>query len=176
MVAYPVAAGVRIFAGGMVSLNAAGYAVPASDTAGQRFVGVARAQIDNTGGADGAKMVEVYEDGVFQFAANGLAATDVGRPLFAVDDQTVQLATTHSVAVGVLDQFVSATSAWVAIHPALRRSAAAQADVSASDGAPAAGANPTKAEFDAVVALANETKAVVNALLAKLRAAQIVAS
>lgn len=40
--------------------------------------------------------------------------------------------------------------------------------VTSPDVTPAAGANPTKAEFDAVVTLLNETKAKLNALLAEI--------
>lgn len=49
--------------------------------------------------------------------------------------------------------------------------AAAVAGVSAADCAAAAADAPTKAEFDAVVALANECKATLNAALSSLAAA-----
>jgi hypothetical protein len=52
---------------------------------------------------------------------------------------------------------------------------AAVADVASDDGAAAAGAAPTKAEYDAVVTLANETKAQLNATLAALRTAGLLA-
>lgn len=52
---------------------------------------------------------------------------------------------------------------------------AAVADVASADGVAAAGANPTKAEFDVVVTLANKLKAQLNAALAALRAAGIIA-
>lgn len=51
-----------------------------------------------------------------------------------------------------------------------------QAAVSAADGVAAAGANPTKAEFDAVVTLANANKAAINALLTKLKNAGLMES
>ncbi len=51
---------------------------------------------------------------------------------------------------------------------------AAVADVASPDGAAAAGANPTAAEFDAVVLVANENKAQINALLVSLRNAGII--
>ena len=52
---------------------------------------------------------------------------------------------------------------------------AAVANVASADAVVAAGANPTKAEFDALVALTNETKAQLNTALAKLRLADIIA-
>lgn len=47
---------------------------------------------------------------------------------------------------------------------------AAVTAVAATNGAQASGANPTKAEYDAVVALANELKTKFNALLAAIKA------
>lgn len=173
--AYPVAAGAVIYGGSLVCRNAAGYAVPAADTAGLRFLGVARQHVDNSGGANGAAWVEVWQEGVFRFAAAGMAITDVGLPVFAVDDQTVGKASTNAVGVGIINEVESATAVWISISRPERRTAGAQANVAAADGQPAAGTSPTKAEFDAVVTLANETKAVLNGLLAKLRAAGMIA-
>lgn len=52
----------------------------------------------------------------------------------------------------------------------------AVASVATANATAAAGANPTKAEFDAVVTLLNETKAQLNTLLATLRSAGIILS
>lgn len=52
---------------------------------------------------------------------------------------------------------------------------AAVDDVAAADAVAAAGANPTKEEFDAVVTLANELKAQLNTALTALRTANIIA-
>lgn len=52
---------------------------------------------------------------------------------------------------------------------------AAVANIASADGVAAVGATPTKAEFDAVVTLSNETKAQLNAALAALRTAGIIA-
>ena len=49
------------------------------------------------------------------------------------------------------------------------------ADIALADGVAAVGANPTKAEYDVVVALANANKAKINDILAKLRLANIIA-
>ena len=51
---------------------------------------------------------------------------------------------------------------------------AAVADVTAADAVAAAGAAPTKAEYDVLVTEANETKAKLNTLLARLRTAGII--
>jgi hypothetical protein len=53
---------------------------------------------------------------------------------------------------------------------------AAQADLAALTSAAAAGANPTKAEFDKVVVDLAAARTAINGLLAKLRAAGVIAS
>lgn len=175
--AYAVAANAKIYAGSLVCLNATGYAVAAADAAGLRFVGVAKEYADNTGGADGDRVIQVWETGELQFAAAGMARTDVGLPVFVSDDQTVAKAGgVNAVGCGIITEFVSATAIWIRISAASRRTGGAQADVAAANAAAAAGANPTKAEFDALVTLANEEKTVLNGLLAKLRAAGLIAS
>lgn len=65
---------------------------------------------------------------------------------------------------------------WFASQQSALKQAATVAAVASNDGAAAAGANPTKAEFDAVVTLANETKAQLNAVLAALKAAGLIAN
>ena len=66
---YPVATNTKIFAGSLVCVNAAGYAVPAADTTGYQFAGVAMEQVDNTGGSDGGQSVNLRRTGVFEFDA-----------------------------------------------------------------------------------------------------------
>lgn len=150
-----VAANAKIFAGSIVCLNSSGYAVPGSDTAGLKAWGRAEENVDNTGGANGAKTVLVRE-GVFKFAATGLTVADVGKPCFLSDDQTVSVAATaNNVFAGIIEAIDSATEPWVEIDPS-KRAAAAQADSAAADVA------TLKADF--------------NALLAKLRAGRVIAS
>lgn len=55
------------------------------------------------------------------------------------------------------------------------RQAAAQADMAAVTTTAAAGANPTKAEFDKVVTDLTAARNTINGLLAKLRAAGLLA-
>jgi len=55
------------------------------------------------------------------------------------------------------------------------KQAAAQTDMAAVTTAAAAGANPTKAEFDKVVTDLTAARTTINGLLAKLRAAGLIA-
>ncbi|MCL4514143.1 MAG: hypothetical protein M1379_00890 [Firmicutes bacterium] len=171
--AYGVAAGAKIFAGSLVCLNAAGYAAPAADTAGFRFAGVAKQYVDNTAGANGEQVIEVWVDGRFPFDAAAMAVTDIGIPVFVSDDQTVAKATANGVGCGIIAEVESATKVWLDIS---RLRAQTQASVAAANAVAAAASPPTKAEFDAVVTLVNECKSVINGLLNKLKAGSIIGS
>ena len=81
-VEYPVAANTKIYAGSLVCVNAAGYAVPAADTSGYRFAGVALEQMDNIGGSDGGKNVRVRRAGVFEFDATSVSQNMVGTSMY----------------------------------------------------------------------------------------------
>lgn len=88
---FPVAANTVIYDGAVVVL-AGGYARPATYATPSLVVGVARQSIDNTGGAAGAKRIEV-ETGVFAVensaAPNAVDLTMVGTAVLFMDDQTV---------------------------------------------------------------------------------------
>jgi hypothetical protein len=88
----PAAANARIYAGGLVALNAAGDAVAASAVAAQRTRGVAQAAVDNTGGAAGDKTVATRR-GTYRFknsaAGDLIARADIGNACYVVDDETV---------------------------------------------------------------------------------------
>jgi len=71
----PMSAGATIYQGGMVCVNADGYAVPAADAADYKMVGVAcedpqhaaRSTYDNSAGGDGDMFVVVRCAGRFRF-------------------------------------------------------------------------------------------------------------
>lgn len=115
----PVAANAVIFQGAIVAVSttAPGYATKGATSTTLRGVGVARNRADNTGGADGAKSVEV-ETGTWAFAnsaaADLITRADIGAACYMVDDQTVAKTNgggTRSVAGIVSD--VDAYGVWV---------------------------------------------------------------
>lgn len=114
---YPVAAGAKIYAGSLVCVNADGFAVPAADTSGYVFVGVALEQVDNSAGANGAKSLRVRREGVFEFDAASITQAMVGDPMYVVDDHTFDDAAgpTNDIKVGLLVKFASATKGWIDI-------------------------------------------------------------
>jgi hypothetical protein len=116
-VEYSVAANTKIFAGSLVCVNAAGYAVPAADTSGFQFAGVAMEQVDNSGGSDGAQIIRLRRAGVFEFDAISIAQAMVGTEMEAMDDHTFDdaVGTTNHVKVGRLVKYVSGTKGWIDI-------------------------------------------------------------
>lgn len=93
---YPVAASVLIYEGAIVSIDASGNARPArSGTLTDRVVGRAIARADNSTGLAGAIRVEVDADSICCYVNSAgndaIAATDIGRSCFVVDDQTLAL-------------------------------------------------------------------------------------
>lgn len=88
----PVAAGAKIFAGSIVVANATGFATKGSTAVGLTYLGRADAQVDNTGGADGAKTIAVRRGKAFKFANSGTDAVtqaDLGKTCYIEDDETV---------------------------------------------------------------------------------------
>lgn len=84
--------------------------------------------------------------------------------------------TADKLAAGVIPTVPAAPGAATAAAAGLVKLAAVTPLVKAADPAQAAGEAPTKAEFDAAVALAVETKAELNALINSMRAAGQAAS
>lgn len=89
---FPMAANARIYAGGIVMLNATGYATKGAVATGQICVGRAEEQEDNTGGAAGDKAVSV-RSGVYKYAnsaaTDAITIAEIGDNCFIIDDQTV---------------------------------------------------------------------------------------
>jgi hypothetical protein len=114
---YPVAAATKIYAGSLVCVDGNGYAVPAADTSGYRFVGAAMEQVDNGTGANGDKVIRVRRTGVFEFDAASITQAMVGDAMYAVDDHTFDDAAgpTNDIKLGVLTKYVSTTKGWIDI-------------------------------------------------------------
>jgi hypothetical protein len=99
---FPVSAQTTIYKGALVCIDADGYLVPAADTAGLRFVGVARDSGDNSSGSDGDLEVVVVTQGSIVVARSGAAAGDVGESAYCSDDEAVALTTENEVYAGLI--------------------------------------------------------------------------
>ncbi|MEE8170367.1 MAG: hypothetical protein V3T70_07455, partial [Phycisphaerae bacterium] len=85
-----VKAAAHIYKGGFVGIDrATGYIRPLAGA--DLFAGVAYEECDNSSGADGDVSCRLYTQGDFQTTLSGAALTDVGRPAFATDDNTLTL-------------------------------------------------------------------------------------
>lgn len=117
--AFPVAAGEKIPAGVMVSAGTDGYAKNAEAAEGDKFLGVSMAAADNSSGADGAIMVLVRTQGIFEFYGAGLTQAMVGGDVFVGDNQTIaaQAEVGDKLKAGWLAKYYSATRGEVKITP-----------------------------------------------------------
>lgn len=139
---FPVDDGDKIFAGALVAVNADGYLVPGSDTAGLIFQGVALNYADNTNGSDGDLTVVVRRRGLIKMElAHTITQANVGDNVFLAGDDKVDVAAqcTHDIFCGIIAGYIDTTHAWVDIEPAIRQADVAThiADTSAAHSASA---------------------------------------
>ena len=118
---YPVAANTTIYEGQIVMINAAGYAVPAADTAGCHVVGLCRAQVTcgATAGSVYVKVDKHVEVRLKALAAFVVTQGNVGDVVYVTDDETFGRAAdeTNDIRMGWISRFISGTEAWVTINP-----------------------------------------------------------
>jgi len=111
---FPVSSGETIYKGALVCEDADGYLVPAADTAGYKFVGVAYEGSVNAG-TDGATNCRVFTQGSHLLTATSITQAMVGKLMYVTDDAAFDDTATNFVCVGRLVQYVSETSGWVDI-------------------------------------------------------------
>jgi len=112
----PVAASAKIYAGGLVVLNATGYAAPGSTATGLTARGRAEEQVDNSAGADGALSVKT-RSGCFRFKNDAsINRTHINKTAYIVDDETVAATdgTGTRSAAGTIDD-VDSDGVWVQV-------------------------------------------------------------
>lgn len=102
-IALPVKGGITIYQGGLVAIDANGYAIPAKKSAGITAAGRAEETVENKGG-DGELIIRVTR-GVFIFnntatTANKITAAHVLKPCYIEDDQTVTASATGTSLAG----------------------------------------------------------------------------
>jgi hypothetical protein len=102
---HPVIANDIIYEGAAVGDNGSGYSRPLA--AGDPFLGFAQTRVDNTGGSAGDKAVRVKREGAVQLPVASLAITDVGKPVFASDDNTFVLTQSTNTRIGTVRSFIS---------------------------------------------------------------------
>lgn len=120
----PLAATTKVFAGGIVMRNSAGYVTKGATATGAFGIGIAEETVDNTGAA-GAALVKCLP-GVFAFANSAagdlITQAEIGKLCYIVDDQTVAKTNggaTRSPA-GIVDG-IEGGQVWVRFDEALTR-------------------------------------------------------
>ena len=108
----PVAADTVIYGGAAVAADSSGNAVPAANSSGLKFRGVAEDLADNDGGDAGDVNVHVRKAPSARWAGSGFSAADLGADVYFADDQTVTK-TPGGCLAGKILEVVSATSVWV---------------------------------------------------------------
>jgi len=101
----PVIATDIIYEGAAVGDNGSGYARPL--VAGDPFRGFAESQADNSTGSAGSVKVRVKAAGLIKLPISGLAITDVGKPVYASDDDTFTLTATSNTHIGRVHRYES---------------------------------------------------------------------
>lgn len=101
----PVIAADIIYQGAAVGDNGSGYARPLQ--AGDPFRGFAVDDADNSDGSAGDKKVKVRPFGLVQAGISGAAIDDVGKDVYASDDDTFTLTQGSNTRIGSVYRFVS---------------------------------------------------------------------
>ena len=118
----PAAAGAVLFVGALTATNAAGLAVPASDTPGLTVQGVCREGLNNTFGAagnlgttgdytDATRFVRVDAHGEWLFEVSG-GTPRPGAPAYVLNDNTVSATPTANAIVAGKFTRPYSTSSW----------------------------------------------------------------
>lgn len=92
LIVVPVAADAVIGAGTMVAASATGYATPGDTATTLTYLGRAEEAVDNTGGAAGAKTVQVRRKKAFKWAnsaTDAVTQAELGKTCYIVDATTV---------------------------------------------------------------------------------------
>lgn len=155
----PVAAATTLYAGVLGAVDAAGRAVPASDTAGLRVIGRVEHDVFNAGGSAGDLNAQIKR-GCFRYNNSATAAVDaddIGKICFIQDDITVAETSTHKVKAGRVVA-VDANGVWVdtteahSVPSVVAAPAVAAPANGVFAGLNSTAVNPTKADFDALLA------------------------
>ncbi len=100
----PVVATDIVYEGAAVGDNGSGYARPL--VAGDPFRGFAESKADNSTGSAGDVSVRVRSRGKAVLAISGLAITDVGKDVYASDDDTFSLTQGSNTRIGSVYRFI----------------------------------------------------------------------
>lgn len=114
---YPlVSTAATYYPNAFIGLTAAGYATKFDDTAALQFVGIVGTMktIVDSGGSDGDYEISVQQPPELLVTLSSVAITDVGRRVYASDDQTASLTPgSYGNCLGVITKYASSTTAYI---------------------------------------------------------------
>lgn len=111
----PVIASDKIFEGSAVGENGSGNMRPL--VAGDPFMGFASKSADNSSGSAGDVDVHVRQYGAVQLTVTGVSAvTDIGKPVYASDDNAFTLTAGVNSLIGSVMRWVTSTTAIVSFQ------------------------------------------------------------
>jgi hypothetical protein len=171
---YPLYQAIHAYEGSMIFMRADGYATVAAG--GLPFVGHADAEANNADGGDGDKSVRVRRGNYrAQVALSGVAITDVGSPIYASDDGTLTLTQDSNSLVGRVVRYVTDDTCIVEFHGIGEATVTVVQQAHIAD----AKVNYTTGDLDIeaeLITAFNTTNGKINAILAALEAAEVLAS
>jgi len=143
-----VKASTTIYRGSLVGIDrAGGYARPLN--AADQFQGIAYEQCDNSSGSNGDREVTIFTQGDFEFSLSGAAKTDIGKPIFASDENTLTFSGASGSYIGVIVDVPSSGTVIVRIDPQRRLTHTVTVPLSSSTSA--ATSNPVACFSTAVI-------------------------
>ena len=110
----PVAASTKLYAGA-IAFFASGYASHATGSGSNAFAGIVRDEVDNSSGSAGDKSAELMRGRAFLLTGSGLTQALQGSKAYASDNYTVTGTSTSNSEIGVFQEIVSSTKAWVRV-------------------------------------------------------------
>lgn len=105
---------VKIYKNALLMIDTDGLAKPCTPKAATNFAGIAY-----TGAEAADKKIKTEQKGTWYLKGTGFTQADVGKKVYAVDDETVTVTqgTNSKQVVGVIVEYVSATEVGVMIMP-----------------------------------------------------------
>jgi hypothetical protein len=170
----PLYQAIKAYEGAMLFLRADGYVTNLAG--GLPFLGHADALADNTNGASGALNVRIRRGSYrAQVTISGVALANVGDPVYASDDGTLALVNTSDSLVGRVVRYVTTDTCIVEFTPigSTVITVAEQAHIADAKVDYTTGDLDLEAE---IIAAFNTTNGKINALLAALESAGVLAS
>lgn len=102
---FQVASSVYVYKGSFVGLNSTGYVRPL--LSGDAFVGIAYEEKNNNTGSEGDQSVRVYTLGDFGHTLTGATVGDIGRPVFASEEDTLTFNGAGNSYVGIVQDRIA---------------------------------------------------------------------